>query len=143
MLLLVEGPAGSGKSQLVADMLASGEIAAQADLTAIWAALRGIERDPETGRYPIRDDSDPIIAAGLAAYVRAVVVRQGLADGLDVAVTTGTPNMATHWQEVAAAQGATFRVQTVDPGEATVRARLATEDGLSTECVQAIRRWYG
>ena len=142
-LTLVEGPAGSGKSQIVNEMLASGELDVVADLTAIWAAVRGIERDDD-GRYPVRTDDDPAIASGLAAYTRAVVVRRGLEQDLDVGVTTGTPETAPRWSGVAAESGAAFSVLTVDPGRAVVTARLADADGvLSDECAGAIGRWYG
>ena len=140
-LTLVEGPAGSGKSQILAGMLAAGELDVVADLTALWAALRGIERGPD-GRYPIRTAADPAIASGLAAYVRAAVVRQGLRDDLDVGVTTGTPSTATRWSEVAEESGARFAVRTIDPGEAVVRDRLAVDGVLSDECAGAIGRWY-
>ena len=145
MLVLVEGPAGSGKSQLVEEMLAAGEIDVVADLTALWVAMRGVRRNSD-GRYPVRDDDDPTITAGLAAYMRAVVVREGLRQGLDVAVTSGTPDTAVKWSEVARENETPFSVQTVDPGEAVVRQRLAAfgEDGeLLAECEQAIGRWYG
>ena len=141
-LTLIEGPAGSGKSQIVAEMLAADELDIVADLTAIWAALRGIERGPD-GRYPIRTDDDPAIASGLAAYVRTVVVRRGLEKDLDVAVTTGTPDTAVRWSEIAEESGAAFSVLTVDPGEAVVRDRLAVDGVLSDECAGAIGRWYG
>ena len=142
VLTLIQGPAGSGKSQVVSEMLEAGEIDVQADLTAIWAALRGIERGPD-GRYPVRTADDPAIQSGLAMYVRAVVVRQGLRQDLRVAVTTGSADTAVQWSEVAAESGAAFSVLTVDPGEAVVRNRLTVNDVLSDECAGAIARWYG
>ena len=145
MLTLVEGPAGSGKSQLVDDMLRSGEVDVTADLTALWVAMRGVERNAD-GRYPTRSDDDPTIRTGLASYVRAAVVRQGLRAGLNVAVTSGTPSMAPKWAEVARENDAAFNVRTVDPGEFVVRARLREVTGdelLSMDCENAVRRWYG
>ena len=143
MLTLVEGPAGSGKSQLVEGMLAAGEIDVQADLTAIWVGLRGVRRGPD-GRYPKRLDGDPTITSGLAAYMRATVVRQGLRQGLRVAVTSGTPATAVKWAEVARENQSLFTVLTVDPGEDVVRQRLMEvgEDQLAEECERAVRRWY-
>ena len=141
-LVLVEGPAGSGKSQEVARMLRAGEVDIQADLTAQWVALRAVERGPH-GRYPVRPASDPTITTGLAAYLRAVAVREGLRSGLNVAVTSGTPNTAVKWSRVAEEAGAPFRVTTIDPGEAVVRERLANDDGsMDDECEMAISRWY-
>ena len=145
MLTLVEGPAGAGKSQLVADMLAAGEVDIQADLTAQWVAMRAIERGPD-GRYPIRADSDPTIVGGLAAYMRAVAVREGLRQGLNVAITSGTPNTAVKWSEVAKEHDSPFAVRTIDPGEPTVRARLREvtgDEALSSDCENAVKRWYG
>ena len=142
-LLLVEGPAGAGKSQLVAEMIEAGELDLVADLTALWAATRGLERDPSTRKYPIRQDDDPVIRTGLAAYMRAAVVRQGLRDGLRTAVTSGTPETATRWAAVAQEHGARFAVRTVDPGKEAVRARLADDDGrLDPQCEKALARWY-
>lgn len=141
-LVLVEGPAGSGKSQIVNDMLAADELDVVADLTALWAALRGIERGPD-GRYPVRTGDDPTIRTGLAAYIRAVVVREGLRQGLRVAVTTGSPDTAVRWAGVASESASSFAVLTVDPGEAVVRDRLTVDGVLSDECSGAINRWYG
>ena len=142
MLLLVEGPAGAGKSALVDSMLAGGEIDVAADLTQLWAALRGMRRGPD-GRFPVRDDSDPAIRSGLASYLKATAVRQALRDGLRVAVTTASPNEATRWAGVAAEAGAPFAVRTVDPGREAARANLADADGtLRPECERALARWY-
>ena len=141
-LLLIEGPAGSGKSQIVAEMLAAGEADIQADLTSQWVALRGVRRGPD-GRYPIRGDDDPTIETGLASYMRATAVRQGLRSGLNVVVTSGSPDTATKWAAVAEDHDVDFRVQTVDPGPRVVAERLADADGrLQDPCVAAIARWY-
>lgn len=142
MLTLVEGPAGSGKSQHVADMLSAGEVDVLADLTGLWAATRGLERGAD-GRYPVREDDDPAIRSGLAAYLRAAAVRQGLRQGLRVVVTSGTPDSAPRWAEVAREHGAPFNVVTIDPGEAVVRDRLTVDGELHPQCEGAIRRWYG
>ena len=140
-LTLIEGPAGSGKSQMVAAMLEAGEVDIVADLTELWAALRGVKRGPD-GRYPIRMDDDPAVATGLAAYLRATAVRQGLRSDLRVAVTSGSPDTAAHWSEVAREAGAAFSVQTIDPGEAVVRERLTVDGILPDQCEGAISRWY-
>ena len=142
-LTLIEGPAGSGKSQIVAEMLAAGELDIQADLTGMWVSLRGVERDPATGRYPIRQDTDPAVATGMAAYMRAAAVRQGLRQGLRVGVTSGTPESAPKWAEVAREADTAFNVVTVDPGRTVVTARLEVDGELSDQCERAIRRWYG
>ena len=139
-LTLLEGPAGAGKSQVAIELLQSGAIDLMADLTAIYVALKGIERGAD-GKYPIRENSDPVLQ--VANYVRSVVVRNALDSDLNVAVSTGTPNMAVKWSEVAAERGASFSVQTIDPGIETVRERLAVDGVLSDQCESAIGRWYG
>lgn len=142
MLFLFEGPAGAGKSQLVREMLADGEIHVQADLTAIWAAINGYERNPETGLYPVRRDNDRTI--GLASYVKTAIVRRALADGLSVAVTTSSPDEVTKWQALADEAQTALSVRTIDPGREVVEENLADEDGeLSEDCERAIGRWYG
>ena len=140
MLLLLEGPAGSGKSQEAEALLASGEYHVLADLTALWAAVRAMRRGPD-GRYPVRQDNDPGLA--LAAYLRAVVVRQGLRDGLNVVVTSASPGTATRWAQAAEELGVRFQVRTIDPGYAEAAARLADGGSLSVECQKALARWYG
>ena len=123
-------------------MLAASEVDTVADLTAIWAATRGIERGDD-GKFPVRLDSDPAIRSGLATYLRAVVVRQSLALGLRVAVTSGSPRTAVKWQQVARENDALFSMKTIDPGEATVRERLAVDGVLSASMrSEAVRRWY-
>lgn len=140
-LYLVQGPAGSGKSQLVASMLAAGEITVQADVTALWAALSGAVRGPD-GRYPVRLDDDPALA--VAQYIQRVAVRQALQDGADVAVTTSRRGQVDRWRQLADDAITTFAVRTVDPGRDVVAARLADDSGvLSDSCETAIKRWYG
>ena len=123
-------------------MLAAGEVDVQADYTALWAATRGIEREPD-GRYPVRTDADPAVRSGLVTYLRAVAVRQALRVDLRVLVTSGTPKTAVKWSTVAREEGALFSLRTMDPGEAVVRQRLAVDGVVSDQCEEAVRRWYG
>ena len=92
---------------------------------------------------PVRTGDDPAIQSGLAAYIRAAVVREALRQELRVAVTTGSPDTAVRWSGVAEETGAAFTVMTVDPGESVVRDRLTVNGVLSNECAGAIGRWYG
>ena len=142
-LHLIQGPAGSGKSQVARDLLEAGEVQAVADTTSLWAALAQARRGPD-GRYPVRADDDP--ALGLALYVQATAVRQGLRQGLDVAATTSQRDQVGRWREILEdeAPGGELHVRTVDPGEDVIRARLAEQGGaLSPECEAAIGRWFG
>ena len=141
MLTLIEGPAGSGKSAVAADMLSAGEVEVLLDTTALWAAMAGARRGPD-GKYPVRRDDDP--ALGAALYVQTVAARFALEQGARVGVTTSRRDQVDRWADVARAAGVALSVRTVDPGEDVVRARLSDpETGvLSGECDQAIGRWY-
>ena len=110
------------------------------DVTALWAALRGVERDPETGSYPVRVSDDPGLR--MALYVRAVGVRFASENELDGWATTSSSDPEA--VERLRAAGAVGRVVTVDPGESVVRRRLADPitGELSVECERAIGRWY-
>ena len=141
-LHLVEGPAGGGKSQFVAELVAAGTVQIVADVTRLWAAVGGYERGPD-GRYPVRPDNDPPLLVAL--YAQTVVVRRALSEGFDVAVTAARPGLAARWRPHADEHAAGLQVTTIDPGEDVVRARLADpETGeLSDPCAKAIGRWYG
>ena len=141
MLYLIQGPSGSGKSQLARDMKNAGQVDLIADVTAIWAAISASIRDARTGKYPIRDDNDPALAA--ARYLQTTLANFSMRQGLDVAVTTSQRSQVRRWQMLADDLGQELSVLTVDPGEEVVRERLADEDGtLSPECETAIGRWY-
>ena len=140
-LTLLRGPGGGGKSALARRRLDDGDVDLQADYTALWAALRGVERGPD-GRYPDRLDSDP--AVPLASYIKATVARDALRRGLRVLVTSSRRDDEAHWRDIAAAAGAEFVTETVDPGRDVIAARLADpETGqLSAACASVLSRWY-
>lgn len=149
-LLLVQGPAGSGKSQLVREMIEAGELDAQLDFTATWASWRAVERDPETGKYPVRklqelpDSFGILVVSALRREGRAM-----LKEGWRIAKTTAKKGQELLWQAYALAAGAEFAVRTVDVPVETAVERLAEptgEDGrleLGPECENALSRWYG
>ena len=139
-LILIQGPAGGGKSQLAAEMLAAGEISILSDITALWAALSGAVRGPD-GLYPVRQDDDPALA--IAQYVQTVAVRRAVEEDEDVGVTTSRRGQESRWQRLAELAATTFAVRTVDPGCEVVENRLSDASGtLSDECRKAIARWY-
>ncbi len=140
-LHLLQGPAGSGKSQLARDMKHAGQVDLLADVTALWAAVGVYDRGPD-GRYPVRDDDDPALLAAL--YLQTTLVTYGLERGLNVAATTSRRDQVGRWQTLAASLGADFNVQTIDPGIDVVSERLTDPDTgkLSEECAKAINRWY-
>ena len=139
-LVLVEGPAGAGKSQAAAAMLRDGRADVLADTTALWAALRAMERGPD-GRYPVRLDSDP--GLGPARYGQTAIAAEALRSGFRVIATTARPDQGPRWGALAREHGAAFETVTIDPGEARVRAALADADGeLPEACERAVGRWY-
>ena len=138
-LTLVEGPVGSGKSEVLRNLLSTAAVDLVADLTPLWSALRLIERDA-SGNYPERLRSDPALLTAL--YLKTTTARRALSEGLKVAVSTSTPNQAEKWRAIAAEFDAVFEVTTVDPGEAVVRERLGGE-AISNECQGSVNRWYG
>lgn len=136
-LTILRGPAGSGKSQHIAEADPAPQVIA--DYTRLWAAITGAERGPD-GRYPERRDDDPTLA--LVASVQAHVVRVAQREGLRGYVTTSDsrPEAVERLREL----GATAGVETLDPGEEVVRNRLRDRrtGRLSRSCDKAVRRWY-
>lgn len=142
VLTRLAGPAGAGKSQRARQMLDAGEADVLADFTSVYAAISGVERDPATGRYPVRRAGDPLLP--LASYLRNVVAREGLRRGFRVLKTSSTRADRDADVRLAAAEGADFAEVVIDPGWEVVRARLAdaVTGELSTECDHALGRWY-
>ena len=130
----VVGPASGGKSQWISARLTPGQVVL--DFTRLYVALAGIERGPD-GRYPERATGDPLLpltSAGKAVLLSMAVERQ-----LDGYVTSSSRDDVPMLERVTG-QPATI----IDPGEATVRARLADPitGELTTECANALTRWY-
>ena len=138
-LTLVEGPVGSGKSEVLRNLLSTAAVDLVADTTPLWSALRLIERGPD-GNFPERLRSDPALLTAL--YLKTTTARRALSEGLRVAASTSTPLQAEKWRAIAAEFDAVFEVTTVDPGEAVVRERLGGE-AITEECNAAVQRWYG
>ena len=140
-MILVEGAAGSGKSQLTRDMIRAGEAAIVADVTRLWVAAGQYERGPD-GRYPVRLDADP--ALHTARFLKTAAVSFALREGYDVAITTSQRGQSGRWAAMAAEHGAPFEVRTLDLDESVVRERLRDpETGeLDPSCEAAIGRWF-
>lgn len=143
MLLLLQGPAGSGKSQIYERLLANGEYDIVCDYTALWVAFTAVSRDPNTGLYPVRG-STPLTDSGTINYVKTVAVRRALAEELNTIVTTASRGQEDYWAEIAAQVSTEYQVRTVDPGYDVVAERLASQTNgiLSDECSRALGRWY-
>ena len=82
---ILRGPAGAGKSQWFEANSEPGDL--WLDITAIWAAVRGLERGPD-GRYPVRLDDDQGLR--MAAYLKATGIAFAEREGLDGWATTSS-----------------------------------------------------
>lgn len=137
--LLVSGPAGGGKSQAVLELLnESDEVTAVADFQSLYAAVAQVSRDPETGKYPLRDDR----LLPLIEFTRRGIIQSARRRGIRVIATNsdGSPERRGYLLELLGPDAAE---RIVDPGEAVAIARLASEDGtLEPACRQALNRWY-
>ena len=137
--ILLSGPAGAGKSQRARELLAEADgPAVLADFQSQVAALTGAVRDAD-GRYPPR----PEWILPLAEYVRRAVITGAVARDIAVIATNsdGDPDRRAFLLNELG-EDATETV--IDPGEETVRARLAdpATGELSNSCEEAINRWY-
>ena len=132
----VIGPAGAGKSQVIENLRRPGQVLL--DYTSLYAAVGGVQRDPVTGRYPVRLDGDPAI--GLVAALKDYAVDQAVRRELDGYVTSSSRDDIERLERITGEKAII-----VDPGEAVTKARLAdpATGVLSDECAKALRRWYG
>lgn len=138
--LLVSGPAGSGKSQRVRELINESETpTVAADFQSLTVALTQVVRAPVTGKYPERSpDLMP-----LTEYVRRAVITGATARGIRVIATNsdGDPDRRGFLLDQL---GENSQEVVVDPGQLIAEDRLknpgATE--LSAECRQALNRWY-
>ena len=138
-LTVVAGPPFGGKSRMIRERMAADPSLVLVDFTAVFAAISGEERDPETRRYPVRATGDPRLAYAAGVYTRAVehaafTEQRGF-------VTTAKRDQIDRLKELAA----TRWVEIVDPGEGVVRDRMAHYYGgaVPDECENAMSGWYG
>ena len=139
--LLISGSAGSGKSEAArAELAASNEPAIIAEIQPLYAALLGIERQPD-GRYPERLERD-VHALRLAEYLRRAAITASVARGIRVITSNSDSDMdrrAFLLRELG--PGATERIVTVSYDVAI--SNLQGPNGATSEqCRQAVERWY-
>ena len=135
---IVRGPAGAGKSQYVASRL--GTAAVWIDFTRLFVALTGQERDPETGRFPVRHSGDGRIA--LTQAVKEYALREASRRGFSGFVTVSDSRSAVVRE--LQASGADGEVHTIVLPRGVLRSRLSdpVTGELSAECENALARWF-
>ena len=111
------------------------------DFQSLYAAILGIVRDPQTGRFPEREDRHRY-ALQMAEYLRQSAISAALEMDLDPIVTNSDGSPARR-AFLLGRLGAGASETVLDPGIEVVRERLSIHGVLSQQCGQAIDRWYG
>ena len=141
--LLISGPAGAGKTQEARLLLqASTEPLVVADFQEILASLLLLERDPVTGRYPQRRESQASWSLPLAEYVRMTIIGAAQERGVGV-ITTNSDGSPERRALLLSRLGPGAVERVIDPGLNIVAERLSVDGTLDPACRDAINRWYG
>ena len=131
----VVGPVGAGKSQYIEEERRPGDVLV--DFTLIYAALSGAVRGAD-GRYPERQDGDPLIplAAALMAHALSEAVKRQLRGW----VTTASRDKVQTLERITGEPAVVL-----DPGDDTVIQRhyRKSDPSITMQCSQALGRWYG
>lgn len=135
--ILLSGPAGGGKSALARQILLETGQGVVIDFQGIYAALLAVQR-LENGRYPERQEADDYVLP-MAEYIRRSAITGAIGRGLFAIVTNSDGDMGRRLALLDLIGG---DERIVDPGIVTVRARLTIDGQLSSQCQQAISRWY-
>ena len=137
---LISGPAGGGKSAAARAALLAVGAGVVIDFQAIYAALLLLERDEDTGRYPERLERHSYLLP-LAEYTRRAMLTGALQNQLFPILTNsdGDPGRRRELLDLMG-DGATETI--LDPGRAEVERRLSRGGRLSSQCGQAVDRWY-
>ena len=139
---LLSGPAGGGKTQAARRLLTSATVPTiMIDFQSLYASVLGIERDPETGRYPPRRPQDSY-ALPAAEYLRQAAITGAIAQELDI-VLTNSDGDADRRAFLLGRLGPTASEVIIDPGIEVVTERLSVDGTLDPDCAAAIQRWHG
>ena len=111
------------------------------DFQLLYAAMLGIERDDETGRFPERDERMGYVMP-LVELQRQRLIRQAVEDDIEV-VATNSDGDGGRRNYLLGLLGPGSTEEVLDPGIQVVRERLTVNGTLSNQCGSAINRWYG
>ena len=113
-----------------------------ADFQALLVALLLLERDPETGRYPARLDSQAAWLLPMTEAIRQTVITFAQERGIDV-VATNSDGSPERRALMLSRLGPGSAERILDPGFDIITERLSNPDGtLDQQCVEARDRWY-
>ena len=139
--VLISGPAGGGKSAATRAILAESTVpTVMVDFQTLYAGLLGIERNPETGRFPPRRPQDAF-ALPAAEYLRQAAITGALAQELDILLTNSDGD-SDRRNFLLGRLGPTATERIIDPGFDVVVERLTVDGTLDPDCLRAIQRWY-
>lgn len=139
--VLLSGPAGAGKTLVAQNMVeTSNTPAVVVDFQQLYAALVGDERDPETGRYPERQDRHGYLLP-LVEYLRRTAITAAQQRDL-FAIVTNSDGDRDRRAFLLGLLGAGGEEVVIDPGIETVTRRLSVNGQLSRQCQQAVNRWF-
>ena len=138
--ILLSGPAGSNKSAEALKLLGQNKILA--DFTSTFVSIRGVRRDPATGKYPVRRGPEGQFLP-LTEQLRRDTIRRARAHGFDLVVTNANGSDAFR-RRLLALMGPGAKEVIVDPGREVVEERLKVKATgiLGQECSRAVGRWY-
>ena len=140
-LLLSGPPAGAGKSRRARQLLAQAALPTiLVDFQLLYAAMLGIERDEETGRFPERDERLGYILP-LVELQRQRLIRQAVEDDIEV-VATNSDGDGGRRRYLLGLLGPGATEEVIDPGIQVVTERLSVNGQLSQQCGSAIQRWF-
>ena len=111
------------------------------DFQSLYASVLGIERDPETHRYPPRRPQDAY-ALPMAEYLHQAAITGAIAQELDIVLTNSDGNTERR-NFLLGRLGPTATERILDPGRSIVMERLTVDGTLDPDCHRAIQRWYG
>ena len=110
------------------------------DFQRLYAALTGDERDPETGRYPERQDRHSFLLPMVEYLRRTAITGAQQRDIYTIITNSDGDRERRDFLLGLLGAGATERI--IDPGITTVTQRLSVDGQLSRQCGDAIQRWY-
>ena len=140
--VLLSGPAGSGKTEAARRMLQESTAPmVAADFQSILVALTLAERDPETGRYPQRLESQASWLIPLTEAIRQTIITFAEERGVGV-VCSNSDGDAGRRAFLLSRLGIGARERVIDPGISEVHRRLSIAGQLSRQCRDAAGRWY-